>query len=98
MGCKGQVSCLATPGTYCSEHLSLGLPWLAIAAASRRDEAVHHFARAAQSAACRIVGIALLSEELLLAGAEGEIGSTVGALDGFVHKTHRITFFLEIAS
>jgi hypothetical protein len=47
---------------------------------------------------CRIVGIALLSEELLLAGAEGEIGSTVGALDGFVHKTHRITFFLEIAS
>ena len=58
--------------------------------------ALHHPARAAQSTALGIVGIALLGEELLLAGAKGEIGSAVGALDGFVHKAHRMDSFLEI--
>jgi hypothetical protein len=62
----------------------------------RRAIALYHSARAAQPAALGIIGEALLGEELLLAYAEGEIGPAIGALDGFVHKIHRMTFFLEI--
>jgi len=52
--------------------------------------------RAAPPAALGVIGEALLSEGLLLAGAEGEIRPAVRALDGFFHKTHKMTFFLEI--
>jgi len=95
-GFKGQLCSLATLSTHFSEHLSPGLPWLAVTAASRRTVALYHPGRAAPSAALGIIGEALLSEQLLLAGAEGEINPAVRALDAFIHITHGVTFFLEI--
>jgi hypothetical protein len=67
-----------------------------VTAVRRRALALHHLGRAAQSAALGIIRVALLSEELLFAGAEGEITPAVGALDAFVHKTHRMAFLLEM--
>jgi len=69
---------------------------LPVTAVIRRAVALHHPAHAAPSAALGIIGEAFLSEELLLVGAEGEISPAVRALNGFVHKTHRMAFFLEI--
>jgi len=60
---------------------------------SRRAIALQNPGRAAQPAALGVIGEALLSEELLLADAEGEITPAVGALDGFFDKTHGMTFF-----
>ena len=90
---KGQLRCFATLSAHCTEHLS---PGLTVTAVSGRAIALHHPGRAAQSAALGIIGIALLGEGPLLAYAEGEIGPAVRAVDGFVHKTHRMAFFLEI--
>jgi hypothetical protein len=39
-------------------------------------------------AALGVVGIALLGEEVLLTAGEGEIRTTVGALERLVHKAH----------
>jgi hypothetical protein len=47
-------------------------------------------------AALGIVGIASLGEQFLLAGTEGERAPAVRALDGFVHKAHWMTSFLNI--
>jgi len=47
-------------------------------------------------AAFGLVSVALLGEELLLLGAEGEVDAAVDALDGFVRVRHRITSSLHI--
>jgi hypothetical protein len=89
---KGQFCCLTTLGAHRREHLSPGLT-----VTGRAVTVTLGFSgRAAQLAALGIIGIAFFGEEFLLADTEGKIRPAVGALEGFVHKAHEMTSFLEI--
>jgi len=103
-GFKGYFGFPAAFGTGGGKHLALG-PVSAVSVASASVTVPVTFrlpGLAARGAALGLVGVASGRIELLLAGAESERSSTIGALDGLVLKTHRMTplFFswLELGS
>lgn len=87
---EGHFCFLAACSADYGEHLSPG------GAVARGAVALGLPGSAARLAALGVIGIASLGKQFLLAGAEGESAPTVGALDGFVHKAHRMTSFLNI--
>jgi hypothetical protein len=89
-GLERYLGFLTTLGAYCREHLASGPVAVAIISVTL---CLPGFA--ACGTALGLVGIAFGLEELLFLSAEGEVGSTIGALELLVLKTHWMTSSLK---
>jgi len=86
---KGYFGAFTTLGTYRGEHLTSGT--VIAASVTFRFPCL-----AAFRTALGLINIALRLEKFLFLSAESESGSTVGALERLVLKTHWMTSSLDI--